>query len=129
MLCDVILPYLFLKFCQTDETLAAYAEQDRDYQITEVLGQPAAFTAALRFPGRMRFQIETPCAVLDGRITAPLPWFEAQKITFAPRPCDDSPWQTDLMKILKTVTLAEIAGDTILLSSDARVALVFRTQD
>lgn len=126
MLCDVILPFLFLYVCQTDETLAGYAERHVAYHLVEQAGQDNVPSTIFRITGRKQFSVTTPCGSFAGRFTAPLPWIEIPEPNHTPAPCEETAAVALVIGDLTKATLAEIAGDVIMLSDDAGPILTFR---
>ncbi|KMW59069.1 hypothetical protein AIOL_004050 [Candidatus Rhodobacter oscarellae] len=129
MLCDVILPLIWLTFCQTDETLAAYAGRDRVFRLAEMQDRPVDEAVTLRFPARKTLELRTTCGQMAGRITAPLPWFALSLERGKDQDCDARALHDNLYNLINGMHLAEIAGDTILLQDDHGATLLFRAGD
>jgi len=109
-----------------DETLAAYAERDVAYRLEPAEDAPAVGTLTLRFPKVRSVEVRTHCASYHAALTVPYPWFRTARWQVADRHCD--PGSQDLLfrDALRRMTLAEILGDTLILSNDIGEALIFR---
>lgn len=112
--------FLGLSFCGPDETISGYAGTDTVWDLAELDGTKPGFAARIRFPREGRVEGEGPCGPYAARQTAPYPWLAVEGLDTPPG-CDAS-----YRAALATMTLAEVAGDMLILSNDAGDRLVFR---
>lgn len=114
--------------CNGDETLSAYGAADVTWVLHELDGAPVAARATLVFPEAGRIAGNAPCNRFSARQEAPYPWFEAADIAATRRACPDLATEGRFLAALAEVTLAEVAGDTLILSNDAGREMVFRAE-
>ena len=124
----LLLPFLLATGCQSDETVAAYGGGGL-WLLTEIDGKVFPARATLGFPEPGRIAGTAPCNTYSGRMAAPYPWFEAGDIAVTRRACPDLAAETAFFDALADMTLAEVAGDTLILSTaDGREMVFTRTQ-
>ncbi|WP_318527815.1 META domain-containing protein [Defluviimonas sp. WL0050] len=120
-----ILPLLLATACQGNETVAAYGAGNGSWQLTEIDGVPFPARATLSFPEPGRIAGEAPCNIYSGRMDAPYPWFEAKDLAVTRRACPDLAEETTFFEGLSAMTLSEISGDTLILSTPDGREMVF----
>lgn len=108
-----------------DETLAGYGAAGKEWQLTELDGKPFAATATLAFRQEGKLEGDAPCNRYFGEQTAPYPWFSAERIGATRRACPELEREAAYLAALQDMTLAEVAGDTMILSNDAGREMVF----
>ena len=124
-----LLPLLaLLATCVGDETISAYVDPAATWQLTELDGAPFLARAVMRFPERGSVAGEAPCNGFTARQTVPLPWIEIRDVAVTRRACPELAEETRFLAALEAMTLAEVAGDVLLLSDDAGREMVFRAQ-
>ncbi|MEL7013948.1 MAG: META domain-containing protein [Pseudomonadota bacterium] len=108
-----------------DATLSGYGSADRLWVLKEIDG--AAFTAraTLEFPEEGVLQGKAPCNTFRGTQTVPYPWFKAENIAATRMACPELEAENAFFTALSEMTLAEVGGDTLLLSNDAGREMVF----
>lgn len=116
---------LFVFGIAGDETLAAYAPADR-YRLTDLNGAPFEAEAMLdiRTPGQISGT--APCNSYSAAQTAPYPWFAAGPIRATRMACPDLPAEQAYFAALAAMTLAEAAGDILILSNTDGGQMVFQ---
>jgi len=114
-----------LGYCK-DETVSGHGGQDRTWVLRSLDGAPFAARATLTFPEEGEIAGQAPCNRYSGQQTVPYPWFSAETIISSRRACPDLDAETRYLRALGQMTLAEIAGDTLILSNDAGREMVFR---
>nr|WP_281494220.1 META domain-containing protein [Jannaschia sp. S6380] len=119
---------LALAACQRDETISGYVDPETIWQLKELNGQPFPATATLTFPRMGEVAGNGPCNAFRANQSAPLPWIDMDGITATRRTCADLAAETRFLDALRVMTLAEVAGDTLLLSNDAMEEMVFRAR-
>lgn len=117
-----------LAACTGDETLRAYGAADRDWQLQSIDGAPFAARAVLRFPEKGVLMGEAPCNRFSGQQEAPYPWFEARRVVTTKRACPDLALESAFLTALQSMTLAEVSGDVLVLSTPDGREMVFSAQ-
>ena len=111
-----------------DETLSGYGATGVVWQWAELDGQSVAARATLIFPEEGRIEGEAPCNRFSGVQTVPYPWFKAERIAATKRACPDLAAEAAFLEALSEMTLAELAGDVLILRNDAGREMVFRAE-
>ena len=109
-----------------DETLSGYADPDAVWQLVALDGAPFPARATIRFPKKGEITGEAPCNGFAGAQTEPYPWFKAEHIAATMRACPDLEAEGLFLARLAEMSLAEVAGDTLLLTDDRGGMMVFR---
>ena len=122
-----LMALLLLLGCTSDETLTGYAPHGVAFTLSRVNDQPANIAATLTLSANGAIRGQGPCNGYFSQITAPYPWFELDAIAATRRACPNLAAETQYFDLLKSMTLAEVAGGTILLSNDAGQSLEFKT--
>lgn len=117
-----------LGYCK-DETVSGHGGAAATWVLRSIDGTPFAARATLTFPEEGTVAGEAPCNRYSGQQTVPYPWFSAARITSTKRACPDLDAETRYLRALGEMTLAEIAGDTLILSNDAGREMVFRAAE
>lgn len=117
---------LVLTAC-VDETISGYTEADRVWQLVELNGTPFREQATLRFPSKGVVDGTGPCNSFFARQSVPLPWISIDGVASTKRACPVLSAEAAYFAALQDMTLAEVAGTTLLLSNDETGAdMVFR---
>ena len=114
-----------LSACVADETLSGYAGAGSRWELREIDGTPFPAAAFLEFPEPGVIAGEAPCNRFSGRQTAPYPWFQVERLLATRRACPALAAEQLFLDALAKVTLAEVQGDTLLLSDPAGPVMVF----
>jgi len=112
--------------CRQDETVGAYGGADRVWVLSEVDGAPFSQRATMSFPEAGKIAGKAPCNSYAGAMTAPYPWFEAEKLAVTRMACPDLQAETAFFDALSAMTLSEVSGDTLILSNDVGREMLFR---
>ena len=112
--------------CSSDETLSGYGAADTTWRLVSVNGAPFEAEATLTFPEEGRVQGEAPCNQFSGAQLAPYPWFQVDRLAVTRRACPELDAEAVFFEALSAMTLAEVAGDTLLLSNDDGKEMLFR---
>ncbi len=115
---------IFLSAWLKDETVSGYAQAV--YRLETLNGAAFAARATIGFPRAGVIEGEAPCNRYSARQTAPYPWFGVEAIVATQRACPDLGSETAFFAALRSMTLAEAVGDTLVLSNDAGGEMVFR---
>ncbi|QHQ37083.1 META domain-containing protein [Algicella marina] len=107
------------------ETVGAAAPLGTVWELETVNGLPAASRMTLTFLANGKLQGLLPCNSYTGEQSAPLPWFEIEKLAVTLRSCPALPDEQSYLAILKSSDYAEVAGDSLLLSDVDENSLYF----
>lgn len=117
----------FLAGCVGDETLTAFAQDDTVFHLAQIDGAPFAARATIDIsvPGEVSGQ--GPCNSYAADQTAPYPWFDLGPIRSTRRACDSLQAEQQFLTTLRAMTIAELLGDTLILSNTDGAEMVFRS--
>lgn len=116
---------LLLGYC-ADETTSGYADPATIYVLETIDGQPFQARATLSFPEARRISGDAPCNRFSGTQPAPYPWFEPGPIAATKRACPDLDAETAFFNALSQMTLVEVSGPVLVLSTPEGRSMVFR---
>lgn len=114
-----------LSACRRDETVTAYGAAGKTWQLVELDGETVSYTATLRFPEPGQIAGRAPCNSFSGAMTVPYPWFEASDVVATRAACPELPGETAYLTALSEMTLSEVLGDTLILSTPDGRKMVF----
>lgn len=126
---SLFIPLLLNACWSQDETLAGYAGTGSRWQLAEIGGGPAPMTAEISFFEAERLRGHGPCNSFTAAITAPYPWFDLGPIEGTKRACPELAQERAFLKALTSMTLAEVQGETLILSDEDNRLIVFRLQN
>lgn len=137
IICDAMRPHvslvilaaltaLTLSACRRDETLSGYGASGIVWALVELDGKPFTARATLTFPQQGKITGTAPCNGYFASQNAPYPWFKAGPIGTTKTTCPDLNSERLFLSALKQTTLAEIAGDVLILSDDSGREMLFR---
>ena len=112
--------------CQADETVRAYGAADRIWTLADINEQPFDANATLTFPGNDTIAGKAPCNRYSASITVPYPWFEVGPIRATKVACPDLQKEAEYLKSLQQVTLSEVLGNVLILSTSEGQNMVFK---
>lgn len=115
-------PFTFLA---GDETVAGYGAGDGAWQLVQLDGVKFGAIGYLRFEAAGRITGAGPCNRFGGKQTAPYPWFRAERILSTKRACPDMAAESDYFQALQAMTLAEVQGDVLILSTPEGREMIF----
>jgi len=111
--------------CTGDETVSGYGAAGTTWRLVELDGARFPARATLTFPEEGRIAGDGPCNAFTADQTAPYPWFDAERIAATRRACPDLDAEAAFFSALEAMTLAEVAGDVLILSNDTGRQMVF----
>ncbi|MEM8773603.1 MAG: META domain-containing protein [Pseudomonadota bacterium] len=114
--------------CGRDETLSGYGAADREWHLAEISGQPFDAEAILQFPEEGKITGSAPCNKFYGKQVQPYPWFQAEAIASTRRACPDLDAETAFFSAIAAMTLAEVVGDTLILSNTEGDEMMFEAR-
>ncbi|MCI2399718.1 META domain-containing protein [Aliiroseovarius subalbicans] len=117
-----------LASCEGDETISGYSDTKVTWVLEELDGVPFTARATITFPEEGKIAGEAPCNRYFGAQTAPYPWFDVDGVGATRMACPDLDAEGRFFAALERVTLAEVAGNTLILSTEDRVEMVFKAQ-
>lgn len=112
-----------------DETLAGYAGMGSRWVLIEIDGKPVRMAAEISFVEAERLGGHGPCNTFGSAITAPYPWFGLGPIDGQKRACAELAQERAFLDALTSMTLAEVHGDTLILSDENGRQMVFFAQN
>lgn len=125
MLCDVLLPLIWLPICQTDETLSGYAPRGVPFLLEELGESPVDAEVWLTIPGRKRLMLLAPCGTYLGDQRLPYPWFAFQLTETQSSDCTPGALEVRVIAALEAATLVEIGTRMLILSDETGAEMVF----
>lgn len=112
--------------CVGDETVVAYGADGKVWRLVEIDEQPFSATATLKFPQTGQMTGRGPCNGYSATMTAPYPWFEAGPIASTKALCPEIEQEQVFLSSLSEMTLSEVLGDTMILSTPEGRSMVFK---
>lgn len=125
MKCLLLIALAALAACK-DETLTGYGAAGQTWVLHSIDGAPFTQRATIAFPEEGRITGDAPCNSYFARQTLPYPWFKAEGIGATKRACPALAAEQAYFDALARMTLAEVAGATLILSTEAGDEMVFR---
>ena len=116
---------LLLAACQ-DETVSGYA--GGIWRLTEMAGDPAPEGVTLDLTEQGQISGQAPCNRYSGPQSVPYPWFETGPLAVTRRACAALDAERRYLSLLQSMSLAEVAGDVLILSNESGEELVFARQ-
>lgn len=113
--------------CSGDETVSGYGAGNVVWKLLDLDGAPFDARATLEFPEEGKLAGDAPCNRYFGTQSAPYPWFKLEQVGATRMACPDLDKETVFLDALQAMTLAEVAGDTLLLSNDDGREMLFQT--
>ncbi|GFE50982.1 hypothetical protein So717_27350 [Roseobacter cerasinus] len=118
-----------LAACRGDETVSAYGGAGKVWKLVELDGIAVSYRATLSFPEPGQLAGEAPCNSFRGAMTVPYPWFEATDIVSTRIACTELNAETTYFSALTTMTLSEVLGETMILSTPEGRSMVFTASE
>lgn len=116
---------LVLSACKSDETISGYTDSDTTWVLVELDGKPFNAHATIAFPSKGKATGQAPCNTYGSSQTVPLPWFKLGPIMSTKMACPDLVVEQSFFEALGAMTLAEVLGDTMILSTELGREMVF----
>ena len=112
--------------CRKDETISGFVPEGAVWQLEAINGADFAANATLAFPEPGKITGDAPCNSYFASQSAPYPWIAIDDIGSTRRACPALPAEQEFLSSLAKMTLAEVAGDVLVLSNDAGNEMIFR---
>lgn len=122
-----LLLLLLTAACDSDETLTKYGAAGV-WKLTHINDKSFSADATITFGPDGNVTGNAPCNSYFGEQTAPYPWFELSAIAATKRACAQMDSEQRYFEALSSMTLVEVSGDTLILSNDAEVSMLFTKQ-
>lgn len=118
---------LALAGCLKDETVRAYGAGDSLWTVHELRDQPFSARATLQFPKTGQMTGTAPCNSYATTMSVPYPWFTVGPIAATKRACQDLASETAFFDALRAAEFTEVHGNTMLISNEAGVLLLLKS--
>lgn len=119
---------LVLGLCQGDETLTGYGAADQTFVLQSINGAPFTARATITFPEEGQIAGQAPCNSYSATQEVPYPWFKAGPIRSTKRACPDLQAETLYLQTLAKMTLSEVSGKSLILSTPEGDRMDFEAQ-
>ncbi|WP_300515924.1 META domain-containing protein [Aliiroseovarius sp.] len=117
--------FVLLQVSGRDETISGYAPSGVTWSLEALGGTAYPARATISFPEEGRIIGDAPCNGYSATQSAPYPWFEAGPIAATRRACPELAEEAAFFEALARVTLAEVAGEVLILSGEDGFEMVF----
>lgn len=125
----LILPFLALLQCSSDETVAAYGASGLTWELQSIDNQPFSQPITLTFPETGRIAGQAPCNAYRAALDAPYPWFELKAFGADTKECPHLVEEGTYFAALLSMTQSEVSGRTLILRNDAGNEMVFKAAE
>ena len=122
----LLLALIALSGCRQDETVTAYGAAGKIWRLVEVDDMPVSYDATLRFPEPGRVAGDAPCNAYSGAMTVPYPWFALSDVAVTQRACPALAAESAYLNALSEMSLSEVLGDTLILSTPEGRKMLFK---
>lgn len=122
----LLLP-LLLGYC-ADETLTGYGAQGQEFVLQSINDADFPARATITFPEEGRIAGQGPCNSFTASQEVPYPWFKAGPIAATKRACPELDAEALFFTTLSQMTLSEVSGPNLILSTAEGEKMVFRAQ-
>ncbi|MEM9436233.1 MAG: META domain-containing protein [Pseudomonadota bacterium] len=117
---------LFLAACGTDQTISSFVDPSATYTLQELDGETWTSQGSITFPEKGSAIGQAPCNKFFANQKAPYPWVELEPIATTRMACPDMVPEQRFLEALRAMGIAEVSGDTLILSNDAGRQMVFQ---
>ena len=125
---SLVLPLSMFSACAADESISKFVDPTAQYHLVELDGEPFTAMATIAFPEAGQVIGQAPCNRYFATQTVPYPWFGLDGIGATEMACADLPAEAAYFAALADMTLAEVVGDTLILSNPTGRQLVFQAR-
>ncbi|MCD2361295.1 META domain-containing protein [Sulfitobacter mediterraneus] len=122
-----LIPLSLVAGCFADETLRGHGAADKIWVLAEARDFTATPSITLTFPEQGRIVGQAPCNSYGTTMDVPYPWFETGPIAATKRACPELETEVAFFDALGSATLSEVFGNTLMLSDDDGMLMVFRS--
>ncbi|HHB81769.1 MAG TPA: META domain-containing protein [Aliiroseovarius sp.] len=117
-----------LAACSGDEGLSAYVAPNSTWQLSTLNSAPFPASASIAFPEPGRVTGHAPCNQFSAQQTAPYPWVEIKTIAATKMACDHGADEQSYFSALRAASIAEVSGNSLILSNEHGLEMVFKRQ-
>ena len=121
----LILPFLALLQCSSDETVAAYGAAGLTWELKSIDDTRALQPITLTFPETGKIAGQAPCNAYRAALDAPYPWFELKAFGADTAECPYLLEEGTYFAALMSMTQSEVSGRTLILRNDVGNEMVF----
>ncbi len=122
----LLIPALaILGYCK-DETVTGHGGADVIWRLAAIDNVPFTADASLWFPEEGVIAGAAPCNRFTARQAAPYPWFHAEAITVGDAACPQLEAEAQFLGTLADMTLVEVIGPVMILSTETGREMVFQ---
>lgn len=118
---------LLLGFCK-DETLTGYGAAGQVFVLESINDIAFQAQATISFPEEGQITGSAPCNSYTATQEVPYPWFKAGPIAATKRACPDLAAEALYFESLSKMTLSEVSGRNLILSTADGDKMVFLAQ-
>lgn len=118
-----------LTACRKDETVAGYGGAGKVWRLVELDDATYPYDVTLTFPERGLVAGKAPCNRYSAEMDIPYPWFGVGPIRSTHATCPEQAVENAYLGALKTMTLSEVLGNTLILRTDDGREMVFKSTD
>lgn len=112
--------------CWGDETVTGYLDGADIFALQSINGTAFAASATIDLSETGRVSGKAPCNSYFAEQSAPYPWFDIGPIAATKAACPDLPAEGQFFDTLSRMTVAEVSGDTLILSNTDDEEMVFQ---
>ncbi len=125
LLASLFFPLALLACNNADQSVAAFVDPGSSWKLSALNGAPFLANATIAFPAAGRVTGQGPCNGYTAQQTAPYPWIEIKAIGATKMACSQMAEEQVFFNALTKVTIAEVAGTTLILSAENDIEMVF----
>ncbi|MEM9584477.1 MAG: META domain-containing protein [Pseudomonadota bacterium] len=114
--------------CTGDETLTGHGAADQVFVLRAINKEAFPARATIEFPQEGQIIGQGPCNRFTSTQGLPYPWFKAGPIAATKRACPDLQAETAYFAALSRMTLSEVSGKTLILSTSEGETMVFEAE-
>ncbi len=122
----LLLPFL-LAYCK-DETLTGYGAAEQTFVLQSINETPFPARATIAFPEEGQIVGDAPCNSYRATQNVPYPWFETGPIASTKRACPDLKAEREYLAALARMTLSEVSGKNLILSTSDGEKMIFEAE-
>ncbi|MDA9208038.1 META domain-containing protein [Octadecabacter sp.] len=124
----ILLAFFAVNACGPDETISGYADTSAVYHLVSLDGVAFPATATISFPEQGAVSGQGPCNRYSASQNTFYPWFELGPILSTRRACAELDAEAAFFAALSDMSLAEVAGDVLLLTGENGRELTFEAR-
>lgn len=119
---------LTMTACTPDESISKFTDSTAEYHLVTLDGAPFEGRATIQFPEPGQVVGQAPCNRYFSTQTKPYPWFGLEGIGATRMACPELDLEGAFFAALESMSLAEVAGGTLILSNADGRQMVFEAR-